>query len=389
MISGTVTDPSGAPIPGVTVTVTGESGLTQTAATNGSGQYTVPSLPVGTYTAKFEIQGFKTLRSRRADRCRLRRRCDWTRQLEVGQLAETVTVSGAFEIIQRDTPDVGTTVSREYLTSLPFSMGGGRYPETFAYKMTPGVEGDTWTSRINGSPAFSKEVLLEGASVTTYLAGHFGESSVSMEALQEFKIQTSGLSAEFGRTAGGVFNFVMRSGQNQSHGTAFGTIRNEALNANTFLNNAAGRPKSRDRQNNFGGSFGGPVVIPGVYDGHDRTFFYRRSRKVQGSHLRVRRPEPIGTAARDVRRRPEPAADDDRRRQRRARATDLSRRHLRSSDAQRGERPVCRGSVPGQHDSGEPHQSALEAHRRHCEAALRADQLRADRQQSVSDSEHA
>ena len=255
------------------------------------------------------------------------------------------------------------------LTSLPLSMGGGRYPETFAYKMTPGVEGDTWTSRINGSPAFSKEVLLEGASVTTYLAGHFGESSVSMEALQEFKIQTSGLSAEFGRTAGGVFNFVMRSGQNQSHGTAFGTIRNEALNANTFLNNAAGRPKSRDRQNNFGGSFGGPVVIPGVYDGHDRTFFYVAAEKFRVRTYVFGAPNDR-TAARDVRWRPEPAIDDDRRRQRCARATDVSRCHLRSSDPERGERPVCGGSISGQHDSRESHQSALEAHRRHSEAAL-------------------
>ena len=277
-VSGTVTDPSGAPIPGVAVTITGESGLTQTGHTNAAGQYTVPSLPVGTYSAKFEIQGFKTaVRDKLTLQVAQTLRLD--SELQVGELAETVTVSGAFHIIQQDTPDVGTTVSREYLTSLPLSMGGGRYPETFAYKLSPGVEGNTWTSRINGSPAFSKEVLLEGASVTTYLAGHFGESSVSMEALQEFKIQTSGLSAEFGRTAGGVFNFVMRSGQNQSHGTGFGTIRNEALNANTFLNNAAGRPRSRDRQSNYGGSFGGAVVIPGVYDGHNRTFFYAAAEK--------------------------------------------------------------------------------------------------------------
>lgn len=277
-ISGTVSDQSGAAIPGVAVTITDESGLTQTAVTNLAGQYTVPSLPVGTYAAKFEIQGFKTfVRDKLTVQVAQTLRLD--AELEVGELAETVTVSGAYHLIQQDTPDVGTAVTREYLTSLPLSMGGGRSPETFAYRLTPGVEGGTWTSRINGSPAFSKEVLLEGASVTTYLAGHFGESSVSMEALQEFKIQTSGLSAEFGRTGGGVFNFVMRSGQNQSHGTAFGTIRNEALNANTFLNNAAGRPKARDRQANYGGSFGGPVVIPGLYDGHNRTFFYAAAEK--------------------------------------------------------------------------------------------------------------
>ena len=136
-ISGTVTDPSGAPIPGVVVTITGESGLAQTAHTNEAGQYTVPSLPVGTYSAKFEIQGFKTsVRDKLTLQVAQTLRLDAA--LEVGQLAETVTVSGAFEIIQRDTPDVGTTVSREYLTSLPLSMGGGRYPETFAYKTVAG-----------------------------------------------------------------------------------------------------------------------------------------------------------------------------------------------------------------------------------------------------------
>jgi len=277
-ISGTVTDPSGAAIPGVTVTITDESGLTHTAHTNTEGQYTVPNLPVGTYAAKFEIEGFKTL-IRDALPLQVSQTLRVDAELQVGQLAETVSVSGTPQLIQRETPDVGTTVSREYLTALPLSMGGGRYPETFAYRLTPGVEGDTWTSRINGSPAFSKEVLLEGASVTTYLAGHFGESSVSMEALQEFKIQTSGLSAEYGRTGGGVFNFVMRSGQNQIHGTGFSTIKNEALNANTFLNNAAGRPKGRDRQQNYGASFGGPVVVPGAYDGRNRTFFYAAAEK--------------------------------------------------------------------------------------------------------------
>lgn len=277
-ISGTVTDPSGAAIPGVAVTITDESGLAYTAQTNTAGQYTVPSLPVGAYAAKFEIAGFKTLvRNNLTVQVSQTLRLD--AELEVGQLTETVSVSGSPQLIQSETPDVGTTVTREYLTALPLSMGGGRYPETFAYKLSPGVEGGTWTSRINGSPAFSKEVLLEGASVTTYLSGHFGESSVSMEALHEFKIQTSGLSAEYGRTAGGVFNFVMRSGQNQPHGTGFGTIRNEALNANSFINNATGRAKPRDRQSNYGGSFGGPMLIPGVYNGQNRTFFFAAAEK--------------------------------------------------------------------------------------------------------------
>jgi Carboxypeptidase regulatory-like domain len=277
-ISGTVTDSSGAALPGVTITISGESGIVQTASTNQAGEYTVPSLPVGTYDVKFEITGFKTHRREKLT-LQVSQTLRLDAELQVGQLTETVSVSGTPQIIQRETAEVGTTVTREYLTMLPLSMGGGRYPETFAYKLSAGVEGGTWTSRINGSPAFSKEVLLEGASVTTYLSGHFGESSVSMEALQEFKIQTSGLSAEYGRTAGGVFNFVMRSGQNRAQGTGFGSIRHESLNANTFLNNAAGRPKAVDRQSNYGGSFGGPVRIPGVYDGHNRTFFFVAAEK--------------------------------------------------------------------------------------------------------------
>lgn len=277
-ISGTVTDPSAAAMPGVTVTITGASGVVQTAVTNEAGQYTVPSLPVGTYTVKFELAGFKT-HVRENVTLQVSQTLRLDAQLAVGQLSETVSVEGTPQLIQRETPEVGTTVTRDYLTLLPLSMGGGRSPEAFAYRLSPGVQGDTWTSRINGSPAFSKEVLLEGASVTTYLAGHFGESSVSTEALQEFKVQTSGLSAEYGRTGGGVFNFVMRSGQNRVHGTGLTTLRNEALNANTFLNNANGRPKPLDRQQNYGGSFGGPVVIPGLYNGRNRTFFFAAAEK--------------------------------------------------------------------------------------------------------------
>ena len=332
----------------------------------------MPSLPVGIYTAKFEITGFKTLvRDQLTLEVSQTLRLD--AELQVGQLAETVSVSGTPQLIQRETPEVGTTVTREYLMALPLSMGGGRYPETFAYRLSPGVQGDTWTSRINGSPAFSKEVLLEGASVTTYLAGHFGESSVSMEALQEFKMQTSGLSAEFGRTGGGVFNFVMRSGSESVHGTGLRHAPQRSTERE-YVSQQRRRPtKARDRQSNYGGSFGGPVVIPGVYDGHNRTFFFAAAEK-----FRVR-TYVFGAPNRSA---PQLEMYDGNlsrlltttlRRDGRARTSNLSGRHLRSADAQRGERRVRRGSVPGQHHSGEPHQPGLEAHRRHRKEALRAD----------------
>jgi hypothetical protein len=273
-ITGAVVDPSGAALPNVRITVTAlGTQASYSAQSNDAGQYTVPNLPIGGYSVKFEATGFKTtLRDQLTLGVAQTLRVD--AQLEVGGTNETISITGDAGVLQTETPDVGTTVTRQQLDQLPLSFAGGRSPESFAYKLTPGVEGGTWQAKINGSPFFSKEVLLDGASVTTYLSGHFGESYVSPEALGEFKIQTSGLSAEYGRTGGGVFNFVMRSGTNDWHGSAFGQLRNEALNANSFINNARGLPRARERRFNYGGSFGGPVRIPFLYNGRDKTFFF-------------------------------------------------------------------------------------------------------------------
>ncbi|HOQ48092.1 MAG TPA: TonB-dependent receptor, partial [Bryobacteraceae bacterium] len=149
-----------------------------------------------------------------------------------------------------------------------------RNPENFAYKLSPGVAGGSWEGHINGSTSFSKEVLLDGATVTTERAGNFSESSVSPEAIQEFKVQTSGMSAEYGRTQAGIFNFVMKSGTNDLHGSGYVGVRREWMNANTFSNKFYGLPRATDRKLDYAAGFGGPVYIPKVYDGRNRTFFY-------------------------------------------------------------------------------------------------------------------
>jgi Carboxypeptidase regulatory-like domain len=279
-ITGSVTDPSGAAVSNVKITITSAgTQATYNSQTNEYGQYNVPNLPTGLYLVSFEAGGFKKhVRDQLSLGVAQTLRVD--AQLEVGATSETVNITGEASLLQTETPDVGTSITKQQLNQLPLSFAGGRSPENFAYKLTPGVEGGTWTAKINGSPHFSKEVLLDGASVTTYLSGHFGESYVSPEALQEFKIQTSGLSAEFGRTGGGVFNFVMKSGENLWHGSAFGQLRNEALNANSFINNANGSPRAKVRQFNYGGSIGGPIRLPKKvfgplgYDGRDKSFFF-------------------------------------------------------------------------------------------------------------------
>lgn len=285
-ITGLVQDSTGAAIPGVKVVLesTATGSKTETI-TNNFGQYTAPALPVGVYNISFEAPAFKRLVQTGVS-LGVTEVLRVNVTLEVGATSESVTISSEIPKLATDSPEVGTSLGNKQLIDLPLSFSGARLAENFAYKVTPGVSGNSWNSNINGSTNFSKETLLDGATVTTYLAGHFGESSVSVEALQEFKIQTSGMSAEFGRAQGGVFNYVMKSGANEIHGSAYGSFRNEALNANTPVNNFRGVDRPPDRQQNYAFSFGGPVYIPKVYDGRNKTFFYstfeRFKRRIEG-----------------------------------------------------------------------------------------------------------
>ena len=274
-ITGTVTDPSGAAIPGVRITLDHlASGESLPASTNEGGQYTKPNLIPGDYRITYEAQGFKKLiRSGITLKVTDVLRVDV--KLELGAVADSIEVTADVSRLQTDSPEVGTSLSGKAMIDLPLSFGsGGRHAEDFAFSITPGVSGTGLVSHINGSTGYSKETLVDGASVTVNQSGDQTAALVSPEALQEVKIQTSALSAEFGRTQGGVFNFVMKSGTNQIHGSAYFGLRNEALNANTFANNFRGSPRALDRKQNYAASFGGAVVIPKLYDGHNKTFFY-------------------------------------------------------------------------------------------------------------------
>ena len=273
-VTGTVTDSMGAVIPGVTVSIRNvETNAAYKTGSTGVGQYTMPNLPVGSYELAFEAEGFKKLiRSNVPVNATEVVRIDAV--LQVGSITESIEVTAEIPRVQTESPEVGTSLSVSQLVELPLSFGNARIAEDFAYKISPGVSGDSYNSHVNGSTSFSKETLLDGASVSTFRAGDFGQLSTSIEALQELKVQTSGMSAEFGRTQAGVFNFVMKSGTNQLHGSAYGALRNEAFNANTFGNNARGLVRGLDRKQNFAGSFGGPVEIPKLYNGRDKTFFY-------------------------------------------------------------------------------------------------------------------
>ncbi len=274
-ITGTVTDSSGGVVPGAKITIRNKgTNATYESKTTGSGDYTAVNLPAGIYDVTFAASGLKTLvRSDISVAVSETFRVDAV--LPVGQPKETVTVTADAPPLQTDSPVVGVVLQNRIVNELPLNFGsGGRDVENFAIQLAPGVAGSASGTEILGTPQFSKAVLVDGATATGYRSGDAYQQSPSPEAVQEFKVQTTGMSAEYGRTSGGLFNFVMKSGQNQVHGSALFELRNEDLDARTFLARFNGQPVSRDRQLDGGGSFGGPVWIPKIYNGKDKTFFY-------------------------------------------------------------------------------------------------------------------
>jgi hypothetical protein len=275
-ITGTVTDPSGSVVPNVKIAVLQvDTSSTYESMTNSVGQYRVPNLPVGNYRVTFEAAGFK-LFVRDNIVLSVSQVQAINAQLQLGNTAETIEVRAESSLLQTETPEVGTLMDTKRVIDLPLGFAGGRYVEDFAYRLTPGVGGNNWESHINGAPSFSKEVVLDGASATVYISGHIGE-------VEEFKVQTSGMSAEFTRTAGGVFNFVMKSGTNQLHGSGVYQWHNESFDANTFANNFYGRPRQRDRRDDWALSMGGPVYIPKIVHGKDKWFWYAAYEKYNES----------------------------------------------------------------------------------------------------------
>jgi hypothetical protein len=277
-ILGTVTDDSGAVLPGVSVTVTNTgTGLVRTAVTNEAGEFTVPSIPTGTYTVNAELQGFKTV-SVPDLRLGVDQRLRVNVKLEVGAVSETITVVGSSPLVQTSSSELGTTVDEEQIKQLPLD---GRNFVSLTRNLpgvtrgNPGANIDgagslAWRASAsfsaNGQRARDNNFMLDGVDNNeTWLQTVVIFPSV--DALDEFKMQTSTYSAEFGRSLGGVVNLQIKSGTNAFRGSAFEFHRNDAFDANNFFNNRAHREKPDFSQHQFGGTLGGPIF-------RDRTFFF-------------------------------------------------------------------------------------------------------------------
>lgn len=297
-IAGNVLDSTGAVVANATVTAKSDStGSVYTANSTSSGSYRFPSIQLGRYTITTTAAGFKSTVNTGVE-VRVGNVTAFDITLSAGGTNETVTVDSDAPTVQTQSSDVGGTVQARQIVELPLALGGVgalRSPEAFVF-LIPGTAGPgtgnnangIFINKIGGGQNFGNEVLLDGASQTRSENGSsFDEEAPSVEAISEFKVTTNTPTAEFGRTTGGIENFVTKSGSNSFHGTAFDIFRNEDLNANSWFNNGykaflqsqndpseAGYNRGNDKQNDYGGSLGGPVWLPHIYNGRDKTFFF-------------------------------------------------------------------------------------------------------------------
>ena len=281
-ITGIVTDPSGNAVPNATVKIhNDDTGVVTTLQSNEAGAYTSPLLILGTYTVTGESSGFKasvrsgiTLIGGQTYRVDL--------PLQLGSVAESVEVSAAAEMVNTEQPDVAHTVGENYYRDLPIVMGADIRLAESLLQLQPGYtpmrpngdpmfRGSQFGSRINGGQSFATENFFDGVAFG-YAAGHQDshESAAPVESISEMRVIESQYSAQYGHTSGGIVEYVSKSGANDIHGSAYEYFANDALNARGFFPQGV----SKQRNNAFGFTFGGPVVIPKVYNGHNKTFVF-------------------------------------------------------------------------------------------------------------------
>ncbi len=274
-IQGTVTDPSAAVIPGATVEATNAATGVKTARrTTSAGLYVISPLPAGEYTVAVSASGFQTFVQEHVVVDALST-VGLNVTLRLGATNERVTVTDAPPVLDTQDARLGNTMRNDVYTNLPLAMGvggigaGPRNPGAFIYLMAGVTDANRW-GQINGGQSFSKEVYVEGVAMTDTVQqgeGRYLGLGISIEAVDQFQIETSGQSVEF--NGQGSENYVLKSGGNALHGSAFEFLRNTHLDARGFFD----KVRAAEHQNEFGGSLGGPIkrnsaFFFGTYEGY-------------------------------------------------------------------------------------------------------------------------
>lgn len=318
-INGQITDPLGNVVPGTEVqAVNIDTNVVYPTKSNGSGIYTIAAVPPGRYRLVVRKDGFKEI-NKTDIVLHVQDILEQNFSLEVGATSESITVSGSnANVINTTDASVGTIVDRHFVENMP--LNGRSFDDLIS--MTPGVvtvspqyagsaPGATGDFSINGQRTESNYYTVDGvsANVSAGPSGSSGQGSagvvtatsalgttqslLSVDALQEFRVESSSYSAEYGRSPGGQVTFVTRSGTNTYHGSAYDYLRNGWFDANDWFNDKLGQPKEELHQNDFGGTVSGPVWIPGIYEGKNKTFFL-------GSYEGLRITQPIAASVQYV-----------------------------------------------------------------------------------------
>ncbi len=275
-LAGTVVDSGGGAVPGATIVAKNNAtGVTFTAVSSGTGDFTVPAMPIGTYTVTVSLQGFKTVVLadvvlNAAVQATVRA------TLEVGSVSETVNVAAASAIVQTQSTTVSSTISTAEIANTPLTS---RSLLNFVTSL-PGVDtpAGSRNSTVNGLDQSALNITLDGINIQDNTLkttdGFFAIVNPRLDAIEQVTVSGAAQSADSAGTGAVQIKFVTRAGSNSYSGSGYWYYQGDRLNANTYFNVRDDIPKTALKQNQPGGRLGGPIVIPGVYDGHNRAFFF-------------------------------------------------------------------------------------------------------------------
>jgi hypothetical protein len=301
-VGGSVQDPSGAVVPKASVEFRNQNtGIRRQTASNGSGYYEIEGIDPGKYDATVQANGFKTI-TREGVVFHVGDQLHIDFKMQIGESTQHVEVDGSGLQINTTDASVSTVVDRKFVANMP--LNGRSFQDLIS--MTPGIitaspqgtqgaggVGNTGDFSVNGQRTESNYYTVDGVSANVGAGNGYGapsagisgglsagtafgttQSLASVDELEEFRVSSSTYSAEYGFGPGGQFGLLTRSGTKAFHGTAFDYLRNNFFDANDWFNDHYGRPEPALRQNDFGGTLGGPVWFPRVYDGRQSTFFF-------------------------------------------------------------------------------------------------------------------
>ena len=272
-ISGLITDPAGAAIAGAELSIVNRdtNGVAKSTST-ATGEFSVPNLSPGTYRVEVTAAGFKRfLRQNIIVSTSTTARVD--AQLQIGQVSEQIEVTASAAAVQTDDAKVSTQVENRMVDELPLQVAGTMRSPFNLVAVVPEAQGSGQGLSLGEGQVAAWDATLDGHSVGTNRSGDTAEAALntpSLESLTEFSVDTNGFKAEYGQAAGGVITFASKSGTNKFHGSAYDFVRNDYFDARGFF----ARVKNVYRQNDFGFSASGPIWIPKVYNGRNKTFFF-------------------------------------------------------------------------------------------------------------------